>query len=242
MISLRKFVLLFFVLWAGSMTPPLWPAAAGVPDQEEAKSLDDLPAHQPEKYYDFVFEQKPDDPEAPQRVRFSANLVDLSDLLKEAAHKEAGGNKQKEEHAGFLTSLDSNRFRGFSLQEIHDLLQSASENKLREYYKHEKDPKKFDETIHHMIKIADFLNFLGAHNALDQITYALAQAFITHGAFDPKTGIMGYEQQIIPDIQRLIVAHILELKPDNLFPHHFLERWKPIRAGSELLTIWAPRY
>jgi len=219
MISLKKCVVWFFVLWLGFMTPSLQSAAAGVPDQEEAKSLDELPAHQPEKYYDFAFEQKPSD-----KVRFSEKLVDLSDLLKEAAKKEAAGDRQKKEHGGFLTSLDSNRFRGFSLKQIHDLLQSASKNKLREYYT--------TQTLEEMIKIADFLNFLGAREPLNQITYALAKSFIAHGVFDPKTGIMVHEKQIIPDIQRLIDAHILELKPANLFPHDLLERWKLVREAS----------
>jgi len=228
---LRKFFLPFFVLWLGFTTPLLWPAAAGVPDQEEAKSLDDVPAHQPEKYYDFVFEQKAGD-----KVRFSEKLVDLSDLLKEAAHKE--------EHGGFKIILDSSNFRGFSLQEIHDLLQSASENKLREYYKHEKDPKKNDEMVSHLVKIADLLNFLGARDALDQITYALAQPFIAHeNPADIKKDIMKYEQQIVPDIQRLIVAHIFALKPANLFPPDFLNnREASIIANNSKIFKSLPAY
>jgi len=218
MMSLRKFIALFFVFWSGYMTTSLWSAAAGVPD--EVKGLDELPGEVPakaEKYYDFIFERKPDDQEAPQSVRFSSTFVDLSTLLRNAVEAEAGSDPAKEEFGGFPVALAKTaEYQGFSLQDIHDFLEAASKSELREYY----TTKTFEE----MIRIAALLNYLGASGALDQITYALAKAFSALGnPLDPKTGIMSYEKQIIPAIQALIVAHIFALKPASLFPPHFLK-------------------
>jgi len=223
MMFLRKFVLLFFVIWLGYVTTSLWSAAAGVPDPDEVKGLDELPgeaAVKAEKYYDFIFERKESDQEEPQSVRFSSTLVDLSTLLKNAVDAEVQGDPVKEEFGSFPVTLDKTpEYQGFSLQDIHDLLEAASKNKLKKLY----ETKTFEE----MIKIAALLNYLGAPDGLDQITYALAKAFSAlANPLDPETGIMSYEKQIIPAIQALIVDNLIKLKPANLFSKLFIKRWK----------------